>query len=400
MVQANLTGSNVPRNAAPAQQRVPPMRALLGLGQSVWLDDLRRRMTRSGELASMIDQGLRGMTSNPSIFEHAMRGSPDYDAGLVELMNVHRSNRAVFEAIAVEDVREAADVFRPVYEESAGADGFVSIEVSPEVARDTAGSIAEAQHLWHAVNRPNVMVKIPGTREGWPAIERCLREGININVTLLFSVEHYRAVAEAYLGALEARIAAGQRIERLSSAASMFVSRIDTEVDRRIEEKGGALTALRGRVAIANARLTYAAFLELTNSPRWRALAERGARVQRPLWASTGTKNPSYSDIRYVQSLIGAETIATIPPATLSAFEDHGAVERTLFADPGDAAEVMKMLADGGIDFADVNRTLENEGIEKFTASLDHVLRALAEKRATLNLGDAARGGRRPGTHG
>jgi transaldolase len=367
------------------------MRALLRLGQSVWLDDLRRGMTRSGELASMIEQGLRGMTSNPSIFEHAMRGSPDYDAGLVELMNGHRSNRAAFEAIAVEDVREAADVFRPVYEETGGVDGFVSIEVSPEVARDTERSIAEARHLWHAVDRPNVMVKIPGTRAGWPAIERCLREGININVTLLFSVEHYRAVAEAYLRALEARIAGGQRIDRLSSVASMFVSRIDTEVDRRIAERGGALTALQGRVAIANARLTYAAFLELTNSPRWRALAAQGARVQRPLWASTGTKNPSYSDIRYVQSLIGAGTISTIPPATLAAFEDHGIIERTLSDDPGDSAEVMKTLADGGIDFADVNRTLENEGIRKFTASLEHVLDALAEKRLRLNPGGTAR---------
>jgi transaldolase len=398
MVQANLTVSDLPKNTAPAQQRVPAMRALLGLGQSVWLDDLRRRMTRSGELASMIDEGLRGMTSNPSIFEHAMSDSPDYDAGLVELMNRHRSNRAVFEAIAVEDVREAADVFRPVYEATSGGDGFVSIEVSPEYARDTKDSIAEARHLWYAVDRPNVMIKIPGTRAGWPAIEHCLREGININITLLFSVEHYRAVAEAYLRALEARIAAGQRIDRLSSVASMFVSRIDTEVDRRIEEKGGALAALRGRVAIANARLTYAAFLELTHSTRWRALADQGARVQRPLWASTGTKNPNYSDIRYVQSLIGAETISTIPPATLRAFEDHGSIERTLSDDPGDAAEVMKTLADGGIDFADVNRTLENEGIQKFTASLEHVLRTLAEKRARLTGGAATRGGPRPST--
>jgi transaldolase len=368
------------------------MRALLELGQSVWLDDLRRKMTRSGELASMIDAGLRGMTSNPSIFEHAMRDSPDYDAGLAELMNVHRADRSVFEAIAIEDVREAADVFRAVYEESGGADGFVSIEVSPEVARDTEGSIAEARHLWYAVDRPNVMIKIPGTRAGWPAIEHCLCAGININVTLLFSVEHYRAVAEAYLRALEARISAGQRIDRLCSVASMFVSRIDTEVDRRIQEAGGALTALQGRVAIANARLTYAAFLELTHSSRWRALAKEGARVQRPLWASTGTKNPSYSDIRYVQSLIGAETIATIPPATLRAFEDHGTIERTLSEDPGDAAEVMKTLAEGGIDFADVNRTLENEGIQKFTASLESILRALAEKRATLTRGRTARG--------
>jgi transaldolase/glucose-6-phosphate isomerase len=239
------------------------------------------------------------------------------------------------------------------------------------------------------------MVKIPGVRAGWPAIERCLREGININITLLFSVEHYRAVAEAYLRALEARIGEGQRIDRLSSVASMFVSRIDTEVDRRIEAADGALSALRGRVAIANARLTYAAFRQLTHSARWRALAEQGARVQRPLWASTGTKNPNYSDVLYVQSLIGAETISTIPPATLRAFEDHGTVARTLFEDPGDSAEVMKALAEGGIDFADVNHALENEGIQKFTASLENILRVLARKRTALTEGgvvDGARG--------
>jgi transaldolase len=363
------------------------MRALLGLGQSVWLDDLRRRMTRSGELSSLIDEGLRGMTSNPSIFEHAIVGSPDYDDGLSKLMKVHRSDRAVFDALVIEDVRDAADVFRRVFDETDGADGFVSIEVSPEFAHDTEGSIAEARRLWRAVDRPNVMVKIPGVRAGWPAIERCLQEGININITLLFSVEHYRAVAEAYLRALEARLASGQRIDRLSSVASMFVSRIDTEVDRRIETADGALAALRGRVAIANARLTYAAFQELTHSARWRALAEQGARAQRPLWASTGTKNPSYSDVRYVQSLIAAETVSTIPPATLRAFEDHGNVQRTLSEDPGDAAEVMKALAGGGIDFADVNHTLEDEGIRKFTASLENVLRALAGKRATFTEG-------------
>lgn len=384
MVQAKLTASDLHENRGRAQPRVTAMRALLELGQSVWLDDLRRRMTRSGKLASMIDEGLRGMTSNPSIFEHAIAGSADYDEGLVKLMRVHPTDRAVFEALAIEDVREAADVFRPVFEETDGADGFVSIEVSPELARDTEGSIVEARRLWQAVNRPNVMVKIPGTRSGWPAIERCLREGININITLLFSVEHYRAVAEAYLRALEARIASGQRIDRLASVASMFVSRIDTEVDRRLEGTDGALAALRGRVAIANARQTYAAFLEVTHSARWRALAAQGARVQRPLWASTGTKNPNYSDVRYVQSLIGADTISTIPPATLRAFEDHGTIERTLSDDPGDASEVMKTLADGGIEFADVNRTLENEGLQKFIASLENILGTLATKRSVF----------------
>ena len=359
------------------------MHALLGLGQSVWLDDLKRRMTRSGELASLIAQGLRGMTSNPSIFEHAIAGSADYDEDLASLTRVHPADRGVFEALAVADVREAADVFRPVFEETDGADGFVSIEVSPGLARDTEGSIAEARRLWLAVDRPNVMVKIPGTREGWPAIERCLAEGININITLLFSLEHYREVAEAYLRALEGRLATGQRIDRLASVASMFVSRIDSEVDRRLGSTGAA-AGLRGRVAIANARLTYASFLDMTHGDRWRALAARGARVQRPLWASTGTKNPNYSDVRYVEALIGADTITTIPPATLAAFEDHGTIERTLPGDIGNAAEVMHALASTGIDFADVNLTLENEAIAKFNASLENILEAIAGRRSAF----------------
>jgi transaldolase/glucose-6-phosphate isomerase len=252
------------------------------------------------------------------------------------------------------------------------------------LARDTQGSIAEARRLWHAVDRPNVMVKIPGTREGWPAIERCLTEGININNSLLFSVEHYREVAEAYMRALEARLKSGQSIDRLASVASMFVSRIDSEVDQRLEGTGAASAALRGRVAIANARLTYAAFLEITHSDRWRALAKGGARVQRPLWASTGTKNPNYSDVRYVGSLIGEDTITTIPPATLSAFEDHGTIERTLPGNPGEAADVMAALAKRGIDFADVNRTLEDEGVKKFNTSIGNILGALARKRSAF----------------
>jgi transaldolase/glucose-6-phosphate isomerase len=324
------------------------------------------------------------MTSNPSIFEHAIASSTDYDEDISRLIQANSADRDVFEALAIEDVREAADAFRSVFEETRGADGFVSIEVSPALARDTQGSIAEARRLWHAVDRPNVMVKIPGTREGWPAIERCLTEGININITLLFSVEHYREVAEAYMRALEARLKSGQSIDRLASVASMFVSRIDSEVDQRLEGTGAASAALRGRVAIANARLTYAAFLEITHSDRWRALAKGGARVQRPLWASTGTKNPNYSDVRYVESLIGEDTITTIPPATLSAFEDHGTIERTLPGNPGEAADVMAALAKRGIDFADVNRTLEDEGVKKFNTSLGNILGALARKRSAF----------------
>jgi transaldolase len=363
------------------------MRALLDHGQSVWLDDMGRGMTRSGALAGMIADGLRGMTSNPAIFEHAIAGSSDYDDALADRDVSLTTARHVSEALAVEDVREAADVFRSVYDETDGGDGFVSIEVSPELARDTEGSIAEARRLWRAVNRPNVMIKIPGTREGWPAIERCLRDGININITLLFSLEHYRAVADAYLAALEARVAEWRPIDRVASVASLFVSRVDTEVDKRIEIQGGSLSALRGRVAIANARLVYEAFLEITRGARWRALQAHGARVQRPLWASTGTKNPTYSDVLYVEGLIGPSTITTVTPDTLRLFEDHGLVERTLPGDVADAQRIMSALASGGIDFADVNRTLEEEGIGKFSRSVETLLGVIEKKRRSIHVG-------------
>jgi transaldolase/glucose-6-phosphate isomerase len=381
MSMPTATGAEASNAAPPA---ATAMRALLDLGQSVWLDYLQRGMTRSGELASLVAQGLRGMTSNPTIFEQAIAGSSDYDDAIREWSASERTDREVFEALAIQDVQEAADVLRPVYDATDGADGFVSIEVAPELARDTEGSIAEARRLWRAVERPNVMIKIPGTREGWPAIERCLRDGININITLLFSVEHYRAVSRAYLRALEARLAEGHPIDRLASVASLFVSRVDTEVDRRIEARGGALAALRGRVGVANARLVHAAFLDRKRSPRWKALEARGAKVQRPLWASTGTKNPAYRDVLYVESLIGPDTISTIPTATLALFEDHGVAERTLPGDVDDARRTMGALASGGIDFADVNRTLEEEGITKFLRSSARLLEVIGKKRSAV----------------
>jgi transaldolase len=364
------------------------MRRLLDLKQSVWLDYLSRGMTRSGELHSMIADGLRGMTSNPTIFEHAIGHTSDYDEDLTALANSARTDGDIFETLAIEDVREAADVFRAVFDSTEGGDGFVSLEVSPRLARDTDGSVAEARRLWKALDRPNVMIKIPGTREGWPAIERCLSEGININITLLFSVEHYRAVAEAYLRALEARLERGQPIETIASVASLFVSRVDTEVDERIRRHGGSLTALRGKVALASARLAYATFLEMARTDRWRALEAKGANTQRLLWASTGTKNPEYSDVLYVDSLIAPDTITTVPPATLRLFEDHGRVSRTLVEDDAmEARRLMTALADGGIDFADVNHTLEEAGIEKFMKSLDSLLDVIARKRRALLAG-------------
>jgi transaldolase len=361
------------------------MRRLLELKQSVWLDYLSRGMTRSGELQSLITDGLRGMTSNPTIFEQAIGHTSEYDQDMTALADSARTDRDIFEALAIEDVREAADLFRAVFDSTDGGDGFVSLEVSPRLAHDTDGSEAEARRLWKALDRPNVMIKIPGTREGWPAIERCLSEGININITLLFSVEHYRAVAEAYLLALETRVQRGQPIDRIASVASLFVSRVDTEVDERIRRLGGSLTALRGKVAIASAHLAYANFLEMSRSDRWRALQAKGAKPQRLLWASTGTKNPEYSDVLYVDSLIGPDTITTVPPATLRLFEDHGRVSRTLGEDDASAARrVMEALGRGGIDFADVNHTLEEAGIEKFIKSFDTLLSGIARKRRAL----------------
>jgi len=360
------------------------MQELLDQGQSVWLDYLRRGMLASGELQRMIDDGLRGMTSNPTIFEHAIGGSTDYDEALARVASVSRTDREVFESLAVEDVRSAADLFRPVYDGSQGADGFVSLEVSPTLARDTAGTIAEARRLWAAVDRPNVMIKVPGTRDGWPAIERLLTDGININITLLFSLEHYREVAEAYLRALEARRKAGQPIDRVASVASFFVSRVDTEVDRRLDATPAAPRDLRGRVAIANAQLAYAWFRALLDGPRWRPLAAGGgAKPQRLLWASTGTKDPAYSDVLYVDSLIGADTINTVPPQTLQLFEDHGTVRRTLPGDATEARRVMDRLSTV-MAFSDVTEVLEKEGIDKFAHSFETLLGVIATKRKAL----------------
>jgi transaldolase / glucose-6-phosphate isomerase len=366
------------------QKTQTSMHALLELGQSVWLDYLRRGMLSSGELQSLIDDGLRGMTSNPTIFEHAIGGSSDYDDQLRGLAASRMSDLEVFERLAVDDVRQAADLFRPVYDATDGRDGFVSLEVSPTLGRDTERTIAEARRLWAEVDRPNLMIKVPGTKEGWPAIERLLSKGININITLLFSLEHYRQVAEAYLRALEARIRDGKAIDRLASVASFFVSRVDTETDSRIEARGGPLLDLRGKVAIANAQLAYAWYLDLSQSTRWQRVASAGASPQRLLWASTGTKNPSYSDVLYVDSLIGPDTINTMPPATLQLFEDHGTVQRTLPEDASEAHTIMERLEAGGVDFADVTRALEDDGIEKFAKSFQALLGVIASKRKAL----------------
>jgi transaldolase/glucose-6-phosphate isomerase len=381
MAKATKAGARVRKVGTP---KTTQMQALFRAGQSVWLDYLQRGMLRSGELQQLIDRGLRGMTSNPTIFEHAISRSGDYDAALRQVAATTRADADVFEAIAVEDVQRASDLFRPLYDSSAGTDGFVSIEVSPVLARDTDGTIAEARRLWNAVDRPNVMIKVPGTREGWPAIERLLSDGINVNITLLFSLDHYRRVAEAYLRALEARLAAGRPLDRLASVASFFVSRVDTEVDRRIDATGGTLRELRGTIAVANAQLAYAWYVQHRRDPRWGPLSAAGAMPQRLLWASTSTKDPTYSDLLYVESLIAPETVNTMPPATLEQFEDHGTVHRALSDEPGDAVTLFERLAAGGVDMEDVTRVLEEEGIDKFAKSYESLLGVIASKRRAL----------------
>lgn len=343
-------------------------------------------MTRSGALATLVEEGLRGLTSNPSIFAEGITATADYDLALADPETSEWNDQDVFERVAIEDVQEAADVLRTVYEDTDGADGFASIEVAPAFARDTQGSVREARRLWHAVNRPNVMIKIPGTREGWPAIEQCLREGININITLLFTLRHYEAVASAYMRALEGRLADGLPIDRVASVASIFVSRVDTEIDRRLAATGKDDRDLRGRAAIANARVIYAAFRDITRSERWKRLESAGARLQRPLWASLATKNPAYSDILYVESLIGPDTIATIPPETLRKFADHGAADLTLPGDVQEAARFLLELEAGGIDFVDVNRTLEEEGLAKFVVAVDQLLKIVGERRRSAKV--------------
>ncbi|MFQ5949025.1 MAG: transaldolase, partial [Acidimicrobiia bacterium] len=328
------------------------MNALAALhqqGQSVWLDYIRRSLIESGDLDRLVADGLRGVTSNPSIFEKAITGSSDYDGDLVALLDAdpHADAVALYERLAVTDIQQAADALRPVFDASEGGDGHVSLEVSPHLARDTEGTISEAHRLWETVGRPNLMIKVPATAEGAPAIETLIEEGINVNVTLIFSLDHYEAIAEAYLRGLE-RSADPSRV---ASVASFFVSRVDTAVDRILDDDGGPeALGLRGTIAVANARLAYRRFQELFNE-RFADLKRRGARPQRLLWASTGTKNPAYSDVMYIEELVGADTVNTVPPATLEAFRDHGSVRgATIAEDVAGAEAAVERLSALGVD--------------------------------------------------
>jgi transaldolase len=360
-----------------------PVRRLLELGQSAWLDFLDHQIVTSGELRRMIEEGgLRGVTSNPTIFQKAIAASRDYD-DLVRAAPPRDSDRAIFERICVRDIQLACDQLRATYDAAAGADGFVSIEVAPALAHDTRGSIDEARRLWSEVSRPNVMVKIPGTREGLPAIERCLDEGININVTLLFGIERYSEVADAYLEALEARVARGAPIERVASIASFFVSRVDTKVDRALDAtKDPRARVLRGGAGIANAKLAFERYERIFASERAQRLLARSARRQRVLWGSTSPKDPLYPDLYYAEALIGPGTVDTMTKETFRAYLDHGRPEARLGEAPDEARAHLAGLAELGIDFARVTQELEDEGVRAFAASYDKALAAIADKRS------------------
>ncbi|MBI2460570.1 MAG: transaldolase [Candidatus Rokubacteria bacterium] len=373
-----------------------PLEGARRLGQGVWLDYLRRGLIASGELAELIEAGLSGVTSNPTIFEKAIAGSRDYDEQLRALIAEGREVEAIFEGLAVEDIRAAADLLAPVYDKTEGRDGFVSLEVSPRLAHDTEGTIEAARRLWRAVGRPNVMIKVPATPPGIPAIERLIADGVNVNVTLIFSIERYEAVAEAYLAGLERRLREGQPIDRVASVASFFLSRVDSLVDKRLqaklreagsEDEAHRLEALLGKAAIANAKLAYARFRAIFAGPRWATLASRGARVQRPLWASPGTKNPAYSDLHYLEPLIGPDTVTTLPPATLEAFRDHGRVRATLEEGLPEAEATVRELAAAGVDLDQVTRRLEEEGVKAFADSFDALFACIQAKRDLLRSG-------------
>ncbi len=365
-----------------------PIQRVQMFGQAIWYDNIRRALLTSGELQRLLDDGVLGVTSNPAIFEKAIVGSTDYDAALQQLSSAGLEVDAIYEALVLDDIATTADLLRPIYDRTQGRDGYISVEVRPTLAHDTVGTVAEARRLFAALARPNVMIKVPATVEGIPVIETLIGEGINVNVTLIFSLESYQAVAHAYLAGLEKRAATGSDLSRIASVASFFVSRVDSAVDRQLEAllRTGRddLKPLLGQAAIANTRLAYARFKDLFSSERFAALRARGARVQRPLWASTGAKNPLYHDVMYVEELIGPDTVNTVPPATLAAFKDHGLVAATLNAKVDEARATLARLAEAGIDLAVVTQQLQVAGVAAFVESFDTLLANLEDKRARL----------------
>jgi transaldolase len=365
-----------------------PILQLEAFGQSVWLDDLRRSALDNGELQGLIQQdGVSGLTSNPSTFEKAIVDSNDYENAIHALALQGKSIEEIYQALTVEDIQRAADLFRPIFDRLEGADGFVSLEVSPQLAGDTVGTIIEARKLWAAVNRPNLFIKVPATRAGLPAIQQLIGEGINVNITLLFGLPRYREVAEAYLLGLETLAAHGKPLAQVSSVASFFLSRIDVLIDPLLEklklENGTAawnLAGIQGQVAIASAKVAYVVYKEIFGGERYLKLAQMGARTQRLLWASTGTKNPEYSDVKYIEPLIGDKTINTIPPETLNAYRDHGKPSSQLETGVREAYHILEGLRLAGLDLDAMTQKLEDEGVTKFSKAFEQLMAALQEK--------------------
>lgn len=374
------------------EQAVNPLKSLNNYGQSVWLDYVRRNILIDGELKKMIkEDGLKGMTSNPAIFEKAIGGSSDYDAEIAKLAGQDLSPMALYERLAIEDIQMAADLLKPVYEETKGKDGYVSLEVSPHLAFKTEETIAEARRLWKAVGRQNIMIKVPGTLQGIPAFETIISEGINVNVTLLFSKGVYHKVALAYIRALEKRAAAGQDISKIASVASFFISRIDSAVDQRLNDcikqnpvQKETAEKLLGKIAVANARSTYQLYKQIIGQSNWQDLAEKGAMPQRLLWASTSTKNPKYSDVYYVEELIGPDTVNTIPPVTYDAFRDHGKPAKTLESHLEESSALLNDLDKLGISLEEVCTQLTNDGVKLFSDPFDKMLSVLEKKHTEM----------------
>lgn len=358
---------------------------LLTLGQSIWYDNIRRALIESGELAALFAAGVRGVTSNPSIFEKAIIESTDYDEQLRQLVAEDKTVVEMYEALVLQDIQQAADLARPIYDESDGLDGYVSLEVSPELAHDTEGTIAEARRLYARLDRPNVMIKVPATQAGIPAIQTLIGEGINVNVTLLFAVDNYEQVAAAYIAGLETLAASGGDLGAVASVASFFVSRVDAAVDKQLAAAGNS--ALQGQIAIANAKVAYARFRAIFSGERWQRLAGQGASVQRVLWASTSTKNPDYPPTLYVDALIGADTVNTVPPATLEQFREQGTVAPTLAAGLPEAQEQLRQLQALGIDLDQITAGLQEAGVQSFAASFASLMDGIGEKRERLVTG-------------
>ena len=373
----------------PSSQTLSPLHRLSALGQSVWVDFLSRESIRGGHLQELLDaDAVVGATSNPTIFQKAMAAGDAYDEQLRELADEGLDARASFWRMAERDIKDACDLFRPIWDGGSGRDGYVSLEVAPDLAYDTLATFNEAISLHETVDRPNLMVKIPATKPGLAAIEDVIAQGHSINVTLIFSLRRYAEVAESYIRGLERLIAGGGDPSKVASVASFFVSRIDTEADRRLEELQSAgkdgLDRLKGRLAVANARLAYQHYRSVFRGPRWEFLAGKGATPQRVLWASTSTKNPDYLDTMYVEELIGPDTVNTMPEETIRAYQDHGRPQARLQAEVGEARKLLDELARGGVDYDDLTDTLEREGVQKFSDSFEELIAALAEKQAAL----------------